>query len=72
MDNLPRQAGSAVSDRLRVMPAVIVTGARQTGKSTLVSRLLPGQRRFATLDDFDVLDAARRDPELLVGGPGPR
>ncbi len=53
------------------MPAVIVTGARQTGKSTLVGRLLPGRRRFATLDDYDVLDAARRDPEALVGGPDP-
>ena len=52
------------------MPAVIVTGARQTGKSTLAGRLVPGERRYATLDDFDVLDAARRDPEALVGGHG--
>lgn len=53
------------------MPAVVVTGARQTGKSTLVERLIPGERRYATLDDLDVLDAARRDPEVLLGGPGP-
>jgi hypothetical protein len=53
------------------MPAVVVTGARQTGKSTLVEHLVPGERRYATLDDLDVLDAARRDPEVLVGGPGP-
>jgi hypothetical protein len=30
----------------------------------------PGARRYATLDDLDTLDAARRDPEVLVGGPG--
>ncbi|MHB8477520.1 MAG: ATP-binding protein [Steroidobacteraceae bacterium] len=53
------------------MPAVVITGARQTGKSTLVEHLIPGERRYATLDDIDVLDAARRDPEVLVGGPGP-
>ncbi len=53
------------------MPAVVVTGARQTGKSTLVEHLIPGGRRYATLDDLDVLDAARRDPEVLVGGPDP-
>lgn len=53
------------------MPAVVVTGARQTGKRTLVEELIPGTRRYATLDDLDVLDAARRDPEVLVGGPGP-
>jgi predicted AAA+ superfamily ATPase len=53
------------------MPAVVVTGARQTGKSTLVEELLPGRRRYVTLDDFDVLDAARRDPETLLGGKDP-
>ncbi len=48
------------------MPAVVVTGARQTGKSTLAEHLVPGQRRYRSLDDLDVLDAARRDPEVLA------
>jgi predicted AAA+ superfamily ATPase len=67
---LPRRVESAVVERLRVMPAVVVTGARQTGKSTLVAERVPGRRRYASLDDLDVLDAARRDPEALVGGSG--
>lgn len=71
MKTLPRLVGAALSERMRVMPAVVVTGARQTGKSTLVEHLITGDRRYATLDDLDVLDAARRDPEVLVGGPGP-
>jgi uncharacterized protein len=71
MKALPRLVGTALSDRLRVMPAVVVTGARQTGKSTLAEQLVPGARRYATLDDLDVLDAAQHDPEVLVGGPGP-
>jgi uncharacterized protein len=71
MKTLPRLVGTALSERLRVMPAVVVTGARQTGKSTLAEQLVPGTRRYATLDDLDVLDAAQRDPEVLVGGPGP-
>ena len=66
---LPRLVGEALATRLRVMPAVVVTGARQTGKSTLAEHLIPGSRRYATLDDMDVLDAARRDPEALLGGP---
>ena len=53
------------------MPAVVVTGARQTGKSTLVQDLAPAGRRYLSLDDLDVLDAARRDPEALVGGERP-
>ncbi|MBI2960400.1 MAG: AAA family ATPase, partial [Betaproteobacteria bacterium] len=71
MKTLPRLVGRVLGERLRVMPAVIVTGARQTGKSTLVERLVPGERRYHSLDDLDVLDAARRDPEALLGGSGP-
>src|SRR6266853_436189 len=68
---LPRLVGTALAERLRVMPAVVVTGARQTGKSTLVERLVPGKRHYASLDELDVLDSAQRDPEALVGGTGP-
>ena len=68
---LPRHVAASLRDRLSVMPAVVVTGARQTGKSTLAQDLTPGRRRFLSLDDMDVLDAARRDPEALVGGDQP-
>ena len=68
---LPRFISDTLSGRLAVMPAVVVTGARQTGKSTLVQELLPGDRRFLTLDDLDVLDLARRDPDALLTGPLP-
>jgi len=75
METLPRLVEPALAERLRVMPAVVVTGARQAGKSTLVARgpglrARSGARRYAPLDDLDVLDAARRDPEALVGGSG--
>ena len=63
---LPRLVTGALADRLAVMPAVVVTGARQTGKSTLAEQLVAGERSYRTLDDFDVLAAARRDPEALV------
>ena len=68
---LPRHVAGSLRDRLSVMPAVVVTGARQTGKSTLAQELTPGRRRFLSLDDMDVLDSARRDPEALVGGDAP-
>lgn len=70
MKRLPRLVANALAERLRVMPAVVVTGARQTGKSTLAAELVAGKRRYASLDDLDVLDAARRDPETLLGGTG--
>ena len=45
-DTLPRHVAGSLRDRLNVMPAVVVTGARQTGKSTLAQDLTPGRRRF--------------------------
>ena len=68
---LARLVGPSLEERLDVMPAVVVTGARQTGKSTLVRELTSGPRRYFSLDDLDVVDAARRDPEVLVGGSEP-
>jgi len=50
------------------MPAVVVTGARQTGKSTLVKELTPGKRSYFSFDDLDIVDLARTNPEALVGG----
>lgn len=67
---LPRLVATSLAERLRVMPAVVVTGARQTGKSTLAQALAPETRRYFSLDDLDVVDAARRDPDVLVGGTG--
>jgi predicted AAA+ superfamily ATPase len=67
-NTLPRLAAGALRERLRVMPAVIVSGARQAGKSTLVQEPVAGKRHYATLDDLDVCDLVRRDPMALVGG----
>lgn len=69
-ETLPRLLAEQLARHLRTMPAVVVAGARQTGKSTL-ARGWDAQRRFTSLDDFDALDMARRQPELLLGGPGP-
>ena len=68
---LPRLVARDLRRRLRVMPAVVVAGARQTGKSTLAQDLVPGARRYRSLDDLDVLDLARRDPDALLGGGEP-
>jgi predicted AAA+ superfamily ATPase len=68
--SVPRFVAGCLAERLRIMPAVVVTGARQSGKSTL-AQLAPGERRYFSLDDLDVMDAARRDPAVLVGGAQP-
>lgn len=46
MKTLPRLVEAAPAKRLGVMPAaVVVTGARQTGKSTLAAERVSGARR---------------------------
>ena len=44
----PRMVGPSLSERLSVMPAVVVTGARQTGKTSLAMDTIyaEGQRRY--------------------------
>jgi predicted AAA+ superfamily ATPase len=74
MDELrlvPRHAQRALDAHLRTMPAVVLTGARQTGKSTLARDLVAGERRFVSLDELDVLGLARHDPDALIQDQGP-
>jgi|SRR5579883_64591 predicted AAA+ superfamily ATPase len=51
-------------------PAVLVNGARQTGKSTLVQSDEGGlaERQYLTFDDPGILDAARSDPNGFIAG----
>lgn len=50
-------------------PVVILSGARQVGKSTLLTEEEPFSRwRYLTLDNFDTLTQANRDPEALWAG----
>jgi predicted AAA+ superfamily ATPase len=51
---------------------VVITGARQTGKSTLIHELLPvSGREYRTLDDIEILERAEREPDALVSGKAP-
>ncbi|HYX82961.1 MAG TPA: ATP-binding protein [Gemmatimonadales bacterium] len=68
MTALPRLAAPALTHAAGVMPVIVVTGARQTGKTTLVRDIAPtGERPYFTLDDLDVLEQAGRAPDDLVG-----
>lgn len=68
----PRALTAPLRRALRESPVVVVTGARQTGKSTLIRELLgqPG-RRYMTLDDLDTLERAREAPDELLAGRSP-
>jgi len=67
---LRRHLVDRLLDALSDTPAVLVNGARQTGKSTLAqSPDLEGQGRYyLTFDDPGILTAAKRDPNGFVAG----
>jgi predicted AAA+ superfamily ATPase len=47
-------------------PVLLITGARQVGKTTLLQHLAGDQRRYVTLDDPLVQSLARDDPALFM------
>jgi predicted AAA+ superfamily ATPase len=47
-------------------PVVLVTGARQAGKTTLLRHLGGDERAYVTLDDPLLLNLAKEDPALLM------
>ena len=70
-DFLPRSITSLLNLHLTTMPVVVLSGARQTGKSTLAKFIGDRDRQYHTLDDFDTLNTANRDPQALIGGTEP-
>lgn len=50
----------------RQFPVLLVGGARQVGKTTLLKKLAVQQREYVTLDDPLALELARADPALFL------
>ena len=66
----PRNITASLVEALQDSPVVVLHGARQTGKTTLV-RAIAGKEhpaRYLTLDDSTVLAAASHDPKGFLGG----
>lgn len=60
----PRDIAAALQTALGQMPVVVLTGMRQTGKSTtLTSDPRLAGRQYLNLDDFNTLEALKEDPE---------
>ncbi len=62
---IPRDIEKELLAAARQFPVVAVTGARQTGKSTLLKQLFP-KVAYATLDDPFTRQAAQEDPRTFL------
>lgn len=61
-----REIESKISSYLKQFKAVLLTGARQTGKTTLLKHLLSDRYEYVTLDDMNNLDLAISDPKAFL------
>jgi hypothetical protein len=69
-DYLPREITPRLVQALRQLPVLVLSGLRQSGKSTLLQNeaALARGHAYRTLDDFATLAAAQSNPESLLEG----
>ena len=63
---LSRQLEGFIRTASKQFPAILLTGARQVGKTTLLRHLADEGRTYVNLDDPLVLELARQDPGLFL------
>jgi hypothetical protein len=58
----PRTLARTIQRALKSFPAIVVTGPRQSGKTTLLKMLFSKTHRFVSLEDPDIRMRAKEDP----------
>ncbi|HJJ55208.1 MAG TPA: AAA family ATPase, partial [Methanocorpusculum sp.] len=61
-----RAAEEVILEISRTFRVLLVTGARQTGKTTLLKHLAEPERGYVTLDDMGERTLAKQDPQLFL------
>ena len=64
---ISRSLEKTVLEATKEYPAVLVTGPRQVGKTTMLQKLMEGtDRGYVSLDDLNERNLAKTDPELFL------
>jgi hypothetical protein len=72
MEYLPRTVEGALRKAAATFPAVMVTGPRQSGKTTLLRHAFAGTHGFVSLEDLDIRANALANPRgFLKDNPPP-
>ena len=70
MKRIEREIAPVLAGALRRFPAVVVTGPRRAGKTTLLRMAVP-KAQYVLLEDPDIQDRVRRDPRAFIEGLRP-
>ncbi|MCL2804380.1 MAG: ATP-binding protein [Treponema sp.] len=65
-DEYKRWQAGCVKEALKLRRIVVVSGARQTGKTTLLQQVISKTDDYRSLDETDILDFALQDPNGFV------
>jgi uncharacterized protein len=65
MPSIARQIVPLLHSALRRFPAVVITGPRRSGKTTLLRTNVP-HAQYVLLEDPDIQDRIRRDPRAFI------
>ena len=65
MRYISRMLGNIIQEASRHFPAVVVTGPRRAGKTTLLHKLFP-KAQYVLLEDPDIQGRIRSDPRTFL------
>src|SRR5271166_790594 len=65
MRYIPRKLGNTLQEASRHFPAVVITGPRRAGKTTLLRQLFP-KAQYVLLEDPDIQGRIRSDPRTFL------
>ena len=67
---IERQLEKILREIIKQFPAIVVTGPRQSGKSTIIKELFSKTHNYVTLDDPIMRERAVSDPKLFLESIG--
>jgi predicted AAA+ superfamily ATPase len=62
----PRTLAQTIKKAMKTFPAIVVTGPRQSGKTTLLKMLFADTHQFVSLEDPDIRMRAKEDPHQFL------